>query len=134
MQTLMQPLMQPLMQSSRRQFFKRAGAGVVLIGAAGTGIAIAQSERTIKVVAKKFEFTPNVIQLKLNQPVGLEFTTADVFMGVNIPDLDARLDIVPGMAQTLRLTPGKVGEFVFVCDVFCGDGHEKMEGKIIVSA
>lgn len=122
------------MQKSRRQFFKQAGAGVALLGAAGAGMVAAQSERTIKVVAKKFDFTPNIIQLKLNQPVALEFTTADVFMGVNIPDLDARIDIVPGQVQTLRLTPGKVGEFVFVCDVFCGDGHEKMEGKVIVTA
>ena len=122
------------MQKSRRRFLKRSAAGVALIGAAGAGIVTAQSERTIKVVARKFDFTPNIIQLKRNQPVALEFTTADVFMGVNIPDLDARIDIVPGQVQTLRLTPGKVGEFVFVCDVFCGDEHEKMEGKVIVSA
>jgi cytochrome c oxidase subunit 2 len=34
----------------------------------------------------------------------------------------------------VRLTPGKAGTFVFLCDIFCGDGHEGMSGKIHVVA
>lgn len=122
------------LQKSRRRFFRLATAGAAIIGA-GAGLTLAQlQEREIKVVCKKFAFTPDVIQLKLNEPVALVFTTEDVFMGFNVPDLDARIDIVPGQAQTLRFTPKKSGEFVFICDVFCGDGHGSMTGKVIVSA
>ena len=124
------------MRKTRRQFFRQVGAGAVIIGAGAAGLTLAQAqERTIKVVARKFNFSPNVIELKVNEPVALEFTTADVFMGFNAPDLDdARIDIVPGQTQTLRVIPKKAGTFDFICDVFCGEGHERMGGKLIVTA
>lgn len=31
-----------------------------------------------------------------------------------------------------RLVPDKTGSFVFLCDVFCGIGHENMSGKLTV--
>jgi cytochrome c oxidase subunit 2 len=30
------------------------------------------------------------------------------------------------------LTPEKVGNFMFVCDLFCGTGHDDMDGTIVV--
>jgi cytochrome c oxidase subunit 2 len=33
----------------------------------------------------------------------------------------------------LQLTPDKSGTFTFLCDVFCGTGHEEMSGTLIVS-
>ncbi|HXD51403.1 MAG TPA: cytochrome c oxidase subunit II, partial [Burkholderiales bacterium] len=38
----------------------------------------------------------------------------------------------PGKTTRLRLVPDKTGTFVFLCDVFCGTGHEEMNGKLIV--
>jgi len=34
----------------------------------------------------------------------------------------------------LRFTPDKVGTFTFLCDIFCGDGHEGMSGTMKVVA
>jgi cytochrome c oxidase subunit 2 len=34
----------------------------------------------------------------------------------------------------LAFTPDRPGEFEFVCDVFCGSGHEDMGGVIKVLA
>ena len=31
------------------------------------------------------------------------------------------------------MTPTKIGEFTFLCDVFCGSGHENMEGTTCAS-
>jgi cytochrome c oxidase subunit 2 len=33
----------------------------------------------------------------------------------------------------VRLVPDKVGTFPFVCDIFCGSGHEDMTGTIVVT-
>ena len=112
-----------------------------LLGAAGAlgvaslaGLALAQgSEPVIAVVAKRFEFMPREIRLKQGEAVELEFTTLDVFMGFNVAELGVRCDIVPGKTTRLRLTPDKVGQFAFNCDVFCGSGHEDMGGMLIVS-
>ncbi len=97
---------------------------------------IAQSagpkEKVIRITAKKFNYTPGEIKLKKGVPVILEFTTLDVMMGFNLPDFNVRADIVPGKVTRLRLVPDKTGTFIFLCDVFCGTGHEEMNGKITV--
>lgn len=114
---------------------RRISAAIVLIGVGGLGaIAAAQTgEQVVRVLARKFDFTPNTIQLKKSVPVVLEFTTADVPMGFNAPDLGVRTDILPGKVARLRIVPDKAGTFDFVCDIFCGSGHEDMTGTIVVT-
>jgi cytochrome c oxidase subunit 2 len=89
-------------------------------------------EQIIKITAKKFEFVPHEVTLKKGVPVMLELTTQDVFMGFNAPDLGVRADMVPGKTVRLRVMPAKAGKVVFLCDVFCGAGHEEMGGLITV--
>ena len=118
------------MELKRRKFL---GAAVAALTAAAGGYAAAQpADEVIKITAKKFEFTPREVKLKKGVPVILEFTTEDVFMGFNSPDLNVRADIVPGKAVRVRVVPDKVGSFEFLCDVFCGSGHEEMSGKLTV--
>lgn len=106
------------------------GAGLV---STGDYASVQAEDPVIKIVAKKFDYTPNEIKLKKGAPVILEFTTLDVFMGFKAPDLGVRADIIPGKVTRLRLVPDKVGTFPFVCDVFCGSGHEDMTGTIVVT-
>ena len=101
-------------------------------------LALAESnkkpkERVIKIIAKKFVFVPNEIRVKQGETVVLQFTAPEVPMGFSLPDFAVRADIMPGKVTTLRLTPDKTGSFDFLCDVFCGSGHEDMNGKLIVS-
>ena len=90
------------------------------------------SEPVIRITAKKFEFKPHEVTLKKGVPVILEFTTEDVFMGFNAPDLGVRTDIVPNKTTRVRVVPAKTGKVEFLCDVFCGSGHEEMSGLITV--
>jgi cytochrome c oxidase subunit 2 len=108
-------------------------AGATLLAGAGAGVFAQGSERVVKVSARKFSFTPAEIPLRKGEPVTLELSTEDVFMGFNVPDFKARSDIVPGKVMRLRLTPDRAGTFPFLCDIFCGDGHETMSGKIVVT-
>ena len=114
---------------------RRISAAIVLMGLGGLGaIAGAQtSEQVIRVVAKRFDFTPSTIQLKKGVPAVLEFTTLDVPMGFNLPDFKLRTDILPDKVSRIRFVPDKAGTFDFVCDIFCGSGHESMEGTIVVT-
>jgi cytochrome c oxidase subunit II len=89
-------------------------------------------ERVVKIVAKKFEFIPSEIKLIKGIPVVLELTSLDVLMGFGAPDLNLRSLIIPNKVMKVNFVPDKVGTFPFICDVFCGDGHEDMGGKIIV--
>ncbi len=108
--------------------------GGLLLGAGTIGLRAAQpNERVIKMVARRFTFTPDKVTLKKGVPVVLEITTADVLMGFNAPDFQTRADIIPGKVARVRLVPDKTGTFTFLCDVFCGSGHETMNGTITVA-
>ena len=97
------------------------------------GTAWAQPEpRVIAISARKFEFSPAELTLQAGEPVILELTTEDVHMGFDAPELGLHADILPGKAARVPFTPRKAGSFEFVCDVFCGSGHEEMSGVIKV--
>jgi cytochrome c oxidase subunit II len=88
--------------------------------------------RVIKIVAKKFDFTPSEIHLKKGEHVVLELTSGDRKHGFKVPELGIRVDVQPGSTTRVDLTPQKVGKFAFACDIFCGDGHEDMTGTLFV--
>ncbi len=93
----------------------------------------AQNEQVIKITAKRFEYSPNEIRIKKGVPVILEFTSLDRIHGFTIPDLGGiRATIEPGKVTRVRIVAPRAGTYEFHCDIFCGDGHEGMTGKIIV--
>jgi len=107
----------------------RVALGMVL------GIALLSSQaaraedaapRVIKIVAKKFDFTPSEIHVKKGEHVVLELTSADRKHGFKVPEMGIRVDVQPGTPTRVDVTPQKAGKFVFACDIFCGDGHEDM--------
>nr|WP_316638761.1 cupredoxin domain-containing protein [uncultured Roseateles sp.] len=112
----------------RRHLMLALGAG--LLSRAGAQ----RPERVIAVVARKFVFLPNEITVTRGEPVVLELSAPEVVMGFHAPELQLRGLIIPGQTTRLRWTPERPGQFDFVCDVFCGDGHEGMSGRIIVLA
>jgi len=122
------------MQVSRR-FLLRAAVAAGVLAATGPFVALAQAKpRIIKMTARKFTYEPAQVTLKLNQPVVFQLTTADVVMVFSVPDFAVRGTIIPGQVTEVPMTPTKVGEFTFLCDVFCGSGHENMEGTLRVVA
>jgi cytochrome c oxidase subunit 2 len=120
------------MRADRRRLLV-GGAALLAGAAAGVGVFAQSKERVIPVVARKFVFLPNMIHLKKGEPVVLEFTSPEVVMGFNAPELKLRTDIIPGTTARVRFTPDKAGTFPFLCDIFCGDGHEGMSGTIVVA-
>ncbi len=122
------------MLPDRRRLLHAAGATILLSVGSRIAIKAQPGPRAIPVVARKFTYDPAEITLKLNEPVVFQLTTLDVVMGFSVPNFAARATIVPGQMTELRLTPTKAGEFTFLCDVFCGSGHENMEGTLRVVA
>ena len=113
---------------------QRTAAALLVLGfcAGGAYVAAQPSERVIVVHTKKFEFHPDRLTLKKGEPVILEFVADDVVMGWNLTDFGLRADIIPGKATRMRFVPDRSGEFTFFCDIFCGSGHEEMNGSVIV--
>lgn len=116
---------------------KRRVFGALLIGSAAGGIACLAAEPAtaeIRISAKKFEFHPSKVTAKRGQAVAFVLTSEDRIHGFKMPDFGLRTDIVPGQETRVSLTPDKAGSFTFFCDVFCGDGHEDMDGTLVVEA
>jgi cytochrome c oxidase subunit II len=90
------------------------------------------NEQAFKILAQRFSYSPSEIVLKTGQPSVLEFTALDFVHGFKIPDLDIRADLTPGKVTRVRITPERAGVYDFLCDNFCGTGHEDMNGRIIV--
>ena len=111
------------------------GAIVVVFVLSSVGVFVKAQEQgqVIRVTAKKFVFTPNEIKLKKGVPVVLELTSLDRVHGFKCPDLGLRTDIEPNKVTKVQVLPQKAGAFRFFCDVFCGSGHEEMEGKFVVT-
>lgn len=95
--------------------------------------APAADARVIKIVARRFAYTPNEIVLKKGEAVTLEFTSIDFVHGFRVPGLGVRADLPPGPPTLIRLVPEKAGRYLFLCDNFCGTHHEDMNGVIVVT-
>ena len=109
-----------------------AGLAVILASSSGDAMKAAGSETTVKVTAKKFQYSPAQITVKKGTQVVLEITSEDAKHGFNLPDFGVRADVKPGAVTRVTFIPDKTGTFTFACDVFCGSGHEDMSGQLTV--
>ena len=88
---------------------------------------------TITMTAKKYEFSPSTITVKQGQLVKLEVTALDRSHGLAIKDYDIDAQLDKGKTVAVEFVAGKPGEFSFKCSDFCGLGHGKMKGKLVVT-
>ena len=89
--------------------------------------------RKIEVVAKKYSFEPSRIELKVGEPVEITFRSTDTKHGFVSKDLKLEKVVFSKDAPaTVSFTPDKPGTYAFKCARFCGMGHGKMKGEIVV--
>jgi cytochrome c oxidase subunit II len=86
----------------------------------------------IEMEAKRFEFVPQVVEINKGDKVKLTITSTDVAHGISIPEYGISERLPVGQPVDIEFTADKEGEFTTICNVFCGSGHSKMKGKIIV--
>ena len=102
------------------------------IGLAGGGVRAAEEPRQIAITARRFEFSPKEITLKLGETVKLQLTSEDVTHGFFAKPLGIDEVIVPGKTTEVVVTPKAAGRYTTICDHFCGAGHGGMRMTIIV--
>jgi len=89
--------------------------------------------KDIAISAKKYEFTPNKIEVPVGTVVKFVVTATDNDHGFEIEGVkDSCVEIKKGETGTLTYTAAKAGSFAFKCCHFCGLGHGKMKGTITV--
>ena len=75
-----------------------------------------------------------VIKVSRGDQVVLKLRSADVTHGFNLKAYGIYIarGIQPGKTIFVSFKADKVGAFIFMCNVFCGDIHTHMEGKLLV--
>ncbi len=86
----------------------------------------------VEIKAKKYEFSPNEITLKKGEPAVLRLTSEDRTHGFLVKPLNIDADIKPGQVTEIAVTPGLAGEYIVICDHYCGTGHGNMKMKLTV--
>ena len=115
----------------------RLTAVLLIVSAAGStiggrGVRAAEDPRVITITARRFEFSPKEVTIKLGETVTLQLTSEDVTHGFFMKPLGIDEDIVPGKTTEVVVTPRTAGRYTTICDHFCGAGHGNMKMTIVV--
>lgn len=78
--------------------------------------------------------TANEIRIPTGAPVTFQLTSADVIHSFWVPRLAAKLDMIPGRTNTLRLQADAPGAYRGQCTEFCGAAHALMAFEVIAVA
>jgi cytochrome c oxidase subunit 2 len=103
-----------------------------------------KNETTIYVTERQFAFefsypqpggkaivSPDLYLAK-DQPVVFKLNSLDVIHSFFVPEFAVKLDAVPGITTTLRVTPTRLGNYPAECTELCGAGHALMRAPVHV--
>ena len=111
--------------------------------------AQSQDAQVIEISAKKYEFSPSEIHVKMGERIQLKVHSVDETHGVKIdvypegskdkstpglrfdqPDQNGKVE--KNVDQVPEFVAVKEGAYEFKCAKLCGMGHGRMKGKLIV--
>jgi cytochrome c oxidase subunit 2 len=70
--------------------------------------------------------TANEIHIPVGEPVTIHLKSEDVIHSFWVPELNGKLDLVPGKVNTISLQADEPGEYWGLCAEYCGIQHAKM--------
>lgn len=86
----------------------------------------------VDMIARNWEFEPSEIRVKSGDLVRINVRSEDVAHGLAIEGYGQSVDFGAGGNATLQFVADRSGEFRFYCNVYCGQGHRQMAGRLIV--
>ena len=91
---------------------------------------------TVRLVAARYSFYPQEIELPTDTPITFRITTPDVVHGVHVPFTNMSTMVIPGYVSevTTRFNDRQIGEHQFLCNEYCGLGHDYMWSKLKIVA
>lgn len=102
---------------------------------ASPGVAIAANGGvTVSLRAEFYVFRPEQVRVPAGVPVTFRVTSPDVLHGFQIVGTNVNLTVAPGYVSEATTTFETPGEYLVVCNEYCGLGHHLMQGKVIVEA
>jgi cytochrome c oxidase subunit 2 len=72
------------------------------------------------------------LYLPKGQPVLFHLRSLDVIHSFFVPQFSEKIDAVPGITTSLRVTPTRIGTYPAECTELCGAGHSLMRATVHV--
>lgn len=83
-------------------------------------------------VASAFNYEPGDVQVPLGAKVRVMATTKDVIHGFEVAGTNINMMLEPGYISDITTTFDKPGEYLVLCNEYCGVGHHMMFSRIEV--
>ena len=83
-------------------------------------------------VAEMFRFLPGTIRVPANSPIRFRMTSPDVLHGFQIATTNINVMIVPGYVSEITVSFPNKGEYLILCNEYCGLSHHLMYGRLVV--
>jgi plastocyanin len=94
--------------------------------------AAGPADRTFRLEARSFEFSPSVLTVNRGDRVTLEVVALDVVHGAHIDGYGLEVTAEPGQTARLTFVADRAGAFTIRCIVPCGPLHPFMIGRLRV--
>ena len=75
--------------------------------------------------------TANELHIPVRTRVNVVGTTADVIHSLWVPELNRKIDLIPGRTNRVLLDANRPGTYLGQCSEFCGVQHAHMEMRVV---
>jgi cytochrome c oxidase subunit II len=114
-------------------FFVVLAVGIAAVAIRAQSGGTATQTKEIQMTAKKYDFSPNTVEVSAGTKIIFKITAEDREHGFQIAGTKTGcVKIKKGETATVEYLAEKPGTVEFKCCVFCGMGHSRMKGKIVV--
>lgn len=93
---------------------------------------IGENEYEVVMTLEVFSFTPNNIEVPAGSTVHFTMTSKDVIHGFQIAGTNVNAMVMPGYIQKIKQKFDKPGDYLIICNEYCGAGHQFMSTTITV--
>lgn len=89
--------------------------------------------RTFEIEASRFKFEPEVLEVDEGVRVVLRVRSLDTDHGLAIKQFRVKADVPEGgEVVTVEFVADQAGTFKIECSEYCGKGHSRMRGRLVV--
>jgi cytochrome c oxidase subunit 2 len=93
---------------------------------------VGENEYEVVMTLQAFSFTPHEIEIPAGATVHFTMTSKDVVHGIQIIGTNVNAMVTPGHIQRTTQTFDEPGEYLVICNEYCGAGHQVMATTITV--
>lgn len=86
----------------------------------------------VVILASAFLYDPMEIEVPVDSKVKFIVTTKDVIHGFEVAKTNINMMVEPGYISEYVTTVDKTGEYLIVCNEYCGVGHAQMHSMLKV--